>query len=206
MYLAAPSGDINHLDFMTGHATDYRELGCILAAEAAHVIASAAQPVAYARVQAQIQRIRCRYRRADAETLRRAEQIVAGGPDNGHNMLGTLQAELLVAYERKATAAHWYEGELPVQVFLIGDLPVFIMPGELYHQFGHTLKDACGGRCLIATLSNGFFGYIPVPELFGTDVYPVQLCEGSMWQPEAGAMLTDCAIKMLQHMMEEETC
>lgn len=121
-------------------------------------------------------------------------------------MLGTLQAELLVAYERKATAAHWYEGELPVQVFLIGDLPVFIMPGELYHQFGHTLKDACGGRCLIATLSNGFFGYIPVPELFDTDVYPVQLCEGSMWQPEAGAMLTDCAVKMLQHMMEEETC
>ena len=206
VYLAAPSGDINHLDFMTGHATDYRELGCILAAEAAHVIASAAQPVAYARVQTQMQRIRCRYRRADAETLRRAEQIAAGGPDNGHNMLGTLQAELLVAYERKATAAHWYEGELPVQVFLIGDLPVFIMPGELYHQFGHTLKDACGGRCLIATLSNGFFGYIPVPELFGTDVYPVQLCEGSMWQPEAGAMLTDCAIKMLQHMMEEETC
>lgn len=121
-------------------------------------------------------------------------------------MLGTLQAELLVDYERKAAAAHLYEGNLPVQIILIGDLPIFAMPGELYHQFGRKLKDTCGGRCLIATLSNGFFGYIPVPELFGTDVYPVQLCEGSMWQPEAGAMLTDCAITMLQRMMEEETC
>lgn len=119
VYLAAPSGDINHLDFITNHATDYRELGRALAAEAAHVIADAAQPVTFTRVQTQMQSICCRYRRADAETLRRAEQITAGSSDDGHNMLGTLQAELLVDYERKAAAAHLYEGNLPVQIILI---------------------------------------------------------------------------------------
>ena len=205
VYLAAPSGDINHLDFLTHTVMDYRKIGNALAAEASRVMNAASAALPTGQIQARLEPVTCRYRRASAQALAAAREIASGASSSSFTMLGQLQAELLLAYEEKLRSTGLTEGSLPVQVFLLGSFPIFIMPGELYHQFGQQLKQACGERCLIATLGNGFYGYLPILELFGTDVYPVQLCEGSMWQPEAGGMITSRAIAMLHEMLKEST-
>ena len=77
----------------------------------------------------------------------------------------------------------------------VGGVTLFIMPGELYHQFGLKLR-AQYPKSLVATLCNGFWGYMPVPELLGTDIYPAQLCAGSKWEPAAGDKLVTRALQM----------
>ena len=144
--------------------------------------------------------VHCQLRHASPEELETAEKIVRGEADASRLMLGVRQAELLVSYEHDTEGMT--DGELPVQVLLLGDVPVFIMPGELYHQFGLKLR-AQYPRCLTATLCNGFFGYMPAPELFGTDVYPVQLCSGSKWEPAAGDKVTDCACGIARRLLEK---
>ncbi|MEA4890337.1 MAG: hypothetical protein VB070_12850, partial [Clostridiaceae bacterium] len=154
-------------------------------------------PVAGDRVQCRKEEIVCDYRRATPDEIAHAEHIVAAKQADPHTMLGSLMSELLLDYEKKMNQQGLKSGALPIQVMSIGELLIFALPGELYHQFGVEIKENCPGRkCLIATLSNGAFGYIPVPELFGTCAYPVQLCEGSFWEPSAGNAITDRAIAL----------
>ena len=211
IYLAGASGDINHIDFVARsrdgsyQTISYLKIGRELAAEAIRVGKEACEPVARSSIRSRLELMTCRYRRASPEERREAEQIASGAADASRLMLGQTQARLLVQYENKMDASGKATGEIPVQVIAVGSVSIYIMPGELYHQFGLQLrKGAPHGHSLVATLCNGAFGYIPVPEMFGTDVYPVQLCEGSMWEPETGSLLTERAIALARSLQGAE--
>jgi len=197
IYIAGASGDINHINPIAGFVSDYRMMGRILAAEATRIIEQDHTPVAGDSVQCRKEDILCAYRRATPDEIAKAEHIAAARQADPHSMLGSLMSELLLDYEKKMDKQGLKSGALPIQVMSVGELLIFALPGELYHQFGEKIKQNCPGRkCLIASLSNGAFGYIPVPELFGTCAYPVQLCEGSFWEPSAGNAITDRAIAL----------
>ncbi len=187
VYVAGASGDINHIDRSRAEKLPYTERGRRLAAEAARVIETDSAPGDTDRVFGAKARLLCRLRRATAAELAEAQRIAETGESGQNTMLGSLMSELLLDYEKKTAASGRKTGELPVQVFSIGGIFLAALPGELYHRFGTQIREAApGGRCVIATLSNGMYGYIPVPELLGTDVYPAQLCAGSRWEGDTG--------------------
>ncbi len=193
IYLAGASGDINHVDYIGHSRHTHREIGQALAAEVIRVAAEECRPLEGDRVDSCLETVTCKSRHASPEALETAKKIVSGEADAKRLMLGALQAKLLVVYERETAGET--QGDLPVQVILVGEVPIFVMPGELYHQFGLRLR-AQFPKSLVATLSNGFWGYIPVPEMFETDVYPVQLCVGSKWEPAAGDKLVTRALEI----------
>jgi len=206
IYVAAACGDINHLDFMHDMARSrYRDMGKKISAELARAAALLAERLPEERVCAGKAYVACKYRRASREELAAAEESVRTGTKIPRAMLaGTRYSELLLQYERLRDEEEKPEKALPVQVLLIGGVTLFAMPGELYHAFGQRLKAGCPtGKALVATLCNGAFGYLPTPDMFGTDVYPAQLCEGSQWAPESGDAITERALALAQSLTED---
>ena len=55
----------------------------------------------------------------------------------------------------------------------------------------------------MSELANITPGYVPVPELFGTDAYPAQLCHGSWLLPEAGDQLVEAIIELVNELNEK---
>ena len=205
VYVAAACGDINHIDFMRGMArTPYRETGGKIAAEIARLADGPAEPLPQERVCAEKAYVACQYRRASREEIATAEESIRTGRKIPRAMLaGTRYAELLLQYERLRREEGKPEKELPVQALLIGGVTLFAMPGELYHAFGQKLKAGNPtGRTLVATLCNGAYGYFPTPDMFKTNVYPAQLCEGSQWAPESGDAITRQALALAQNLMK----
>ena len=207
VYVAAACGDINHLDFMHNMArTPYRETGAKIAAEITRLAEGLAEPMTEERVGAAKEFVPCKYRRATREEIEAAEESIRTGEKIPRAMLaGTTYAELLLQYERLRDEEGKPEKALPVQVLMIGGVTLFAMPGELYHAFGQRLKAGSPtGKTLVATLCNGAFGYLPTPEMFGTNVYPAQLCEGSKWAPESGPAITERAIELARKLLNED--
>ena len=205
VYLTAPCGDINNIDFLHDwYRPNYLEMGRRIAAELIRTQAEA-EPVREQGIRLCREQVACRYRRASAELIAQAEESIRTGQKIPHAMLaGTRYAELVLQYERQREEEGKPERELPVQVFRLGDLIVYALPGEFYHALGARLKAAAGGKCLIATLTAGDCGYLATPEMYETYVYPAQLCDGSMFMPETGDLLADRAAAMARSLLETE--
>lgn len=203
VYIPGASGDINHLDLRARKENkdyqrpDHRTIGRRIASEAIRVISEECTPVTGMPVKAVTSYVPCLCRRASQEELRHAEAVVKGEISRAGSMLGARQADILLRYEDMMNKTGKVTEDVPVQIFRIGELTIFAMPGEMYHQYGLRLRAGCpGGKSLVATLCNGNYGYIAVPELYGTDVYPVQLCNSSYLEPEAGNKITEKALTL----------
>ena len=89
----------------------------------------------------------------------------------------------------------------PVQILRIGEVWFFALPGEVYHVFGQRIRAAIPGeKWLITELSGTESSYMPVPEVFGTDVYPEKLSDGSFLEPAAGDKIVAAATAMIAEM------
>ena len=120
-------------------------------------------------------------------------------------MLGTLSAKLLLDYEEKMAAKDQTEEDVPVQVSLVGDVFIVALPGEPYHQFGVAIKKGCPTRkCVISTLSHGMFGYIPMPELLGTSIYPAALCAGSRFAGDTGERIVNKVLQLMTELLRKD--
>ena len=77
------------------------------------------------------------------------------------------------------------------------------LPGEQYTQYGLKLKEASPtGKTIVATLCNGYCGYIPTEELFGTAVYEVKLAAGSYLEEKAGEKILKLATALAEDLMK----
>ena len=156
------------------------------------MIETTAESVTGEGVNIKLEFVACTRRRATAQQIEYAQKVLSG-EINCTAMLGKRMSELLLSYEAQADGNE--NVLLPVQVIVVGDLPIFILPGEIYHRFGLKIKDSCPGRrCIIATLSNVEDGYIVTPDLVESDVYPAQLCKWNSLTPDTGDKLVSCAI------------
>ena len=195
VFVAGASGDINHINFIEKYRANYIDTGRKLAAEAIRV-AEGAVPVCSDSVACKWETVTGTYRRPSEQQLAAARKAVETGEIDKKVMLGTLAMKILLEYDEELKGLG-EQGELPVQVMKFGDVLFFALPGEVYHAFADRIKAACPDRkCIIATICNGDYGYIPTEEMFKTNVYPIQLCHGSRWLPETGDLVTDKAIAM----------
>ncbi len=201
VFVAGASGDINHINFMEKYRANYIDTGRKLAAEAIRAAEEEGAAVCTDSVDCKLENVTGTYRRATDEQLEAAKKAVETGEIDKKVMLGTLAMKILLEYEEEVKELG-ETGQLPVQVMRFGDVLFFALPGEVYHAFADRIKAACPDRkCLIATICNGDYGYIPTEEMFKTNVYPIQLCHGSRWMPDMGDLVTDKAIAMGQELL-----
>jgi len=205
IYTAGASGDINHIDRLGGTKQNYKDMGAKMAAETIRVVNEEAKPVSGGKVAGIRGFVRCGNRRASAEEVTEAKAIVESGKSDPSVMLGALSAILLLDYEQGMAAKNQTEEDVPVQVSLVGDVFVVALPGEPYHQFGMAIKKGCPtGKCIISTLSHGMFGYIPVPELLETNIYPAALCAGSRFAGDTGERIVNKALQLMTELLRKD--
>jgi hypothetical protein len=71
----------------------------------------------------------------------------------------------------------------------------------VYHTYGKQARAAIPGeKWLITELSGTESSYMPTPELFGTDIYPEKLSDGSFLEPRAGEKMVAAFHEMIQEM------
>jgi hypothetical protein len=205
IYTAGAAGDINHIDRMTQTRQNYLEMGAKLASETIRVVNEEAKPVSGDTVAGIRGLVRCGNRRATEEEVAEAKAIVESGQSDPSVMLGALSAILLLDHEEKMAANNQTEEDVPVQVSLVGDVFIVALPGEPYHQFGMAIKQGCPtGKCVISTLSHGMFGYIPMPELLGTSIYPAALCAGSRFAGDTGERIVNKVLQLMTELLRKD--
>ncbi len=203
IFTQGTSGDINHIDRVGGVKRHYTERGQLLAREVIRVMTEAAVAVTGERVACKRMELLCKNRRATLQERADACQVLETGRCGANAMLGKTTSMILLDYEEKMDASGQTEELLPVQVSLVGDTFLVALPGEPYHQFGQTIKAGCPtGKCIISTLSHGMYGYLPIPELIGTNVYPAQICAGSRFAPDTGRRMVAAVLELMQELLE----
>ena len=204
IYLPGCCGDINHLDPIGGTKRGLREIGRTLAGEIIRTVQEEMEAVTENTIFTAYRSIPMIRRRATQEQIEKAKWILedTANRTTKYDMTGQ-NASLLLKYEEAFQNAP-KTVDVPVQVFRIGEVWMLIFPFEVYHQFGLRMKAACpGGKWLMAELANITPGYVPVPELFDTDIYPAQLCHGSFLMPEAGDQLVEAVVGLIHEMNEK---
>ena len=194
VYMAGCCGDINHYDAIGGTKRSYIEIGqevgkAVKAAIDGKSVAVEGRQVAFLHREVPIFR-----RKADPEFLEQCRKKLAG-EDVDMDMGWALS---VAGYEALNLAD---EVPMPVQILRIGEVWFFALPGEVYHVFGQRIRAAVPGeKWLITELSGTESSYMPVPEVFGTDVYPEKLSDGSFLEPAAGDKIVAAAIDMIAQM------
>ena len=123
-------------------------------------------------------------------TLREDEEI---GSQSDPDQLKCVFAYDLLNYAKDSAKTK----SVPVSFCRIGDNAFYLLPGEVFVQFGQKIKTTTPFKHrFILTNSNGLFGYLPLRNLFMPTVYESKLGCTSYLEPEAGYKITDAAIAL----------
>jgi hypothetical protein len=91
--------------------------------------------------------------------------------------------------------------EVEIQVIALGDVAIVGFPVELFTEFGRRVKAGSPfPTTFIATLANGWHGYAPTLEAFTRGGYEPRFAYPSRLAPEAGDLMTDAALGLLQRL------
>ena len=194
VYMAGCCGDINHYDPLGGTKRSYIEIGREVAKAVKAAIDEKSVPVAGEQVAFLRREVPIFRRKADPEFLENCRRKLAGE-----------EVDVDMGW---AIAVAGYEGRnlpdevnQPVQILRIGEVWFFALPGEVYHVFGQRIRAAIPGeKWLITELNGTESSYMPIPEVFGTDVYPEKLSDGSFLEPAAGDKIVAATTQMISEM------
>ncbi len=85
-----------------------------------------------------------------------------------------------------------------VQVFRIGEIALVALPGECFVEGQLEIKLNSPTRpTFVASLGNGYVGYVPTPEALERGGYETHVCNWSKLAPEALDTLVDASLEML---------
>ena len=108
-------------------------------------------------------------------------------------------------WQRRAGTRELVE-EVEVQVVGLGEVAIVGLPVELFTAFGRRLKvDSPVADTFIATLANGWHGYVATPEAFARGGYEPRFAYSSRLVPEAGDRMTDAALGLLHRLAATHT-
>jgi len=97
-------------------------------------------------------------------------------------------------------------GEQPaeVQTLFLGNVAIVGIPAEYFVEHGLRIKTSCHPRhALVAAQANGMVGYVPTREAFERGGYETTFAPSSRLAPEAGDLLADAAIRLIQQHQTE---
>lgn len=186
-------GDINHANTDPNVKTPplwYQEMGRILAERTVEAI-GAAEPVGEG-IAVIKETIRIPKRMMDDNTFHETVKKL------WDRYTGEMRAENLIYYH---TTNQETEGELLLQAIRIGDTCIYAMPGEIFVNLGLELKARSPFRKkMVVENCNSYCGYIPTEEAFGEncELYETTLCYDSCYVPEAGRMMVERLLQMMQ--------
>ena len=100
-------------------------------------------------------------------------------------------------WQRRAGTRELIE-DVEVQAFAIGGVAVAALPVELFTVFGRQIKaESPFADTFLATMANGWAGYVPTVEAFARGGYEPLLPYQSRLIPEAGDLMTTAALDLL---------
>ncbi len=86
-----------------------------------------------------------------------------------------------------------------VQVLRLDDWALASIPAEYFVEFGLRIKERCHPRhALVVSCANGMVGYVPTVEAFRRGGYETTFGFGYRLAPEAGDLLAEAAIELIQ--------
>lgn len=203
IFIAGACGNINHFDVSKeSDAPDhYVKMGKILATEAKSVIKDA-KDVKVNRVSSIKQNIKIKKRIPSEEEIANAKDAIKNikmlegvklASDSAPDQFRLAMANRLMLYLNDENK----ECDICLQVLRIGDCIFYGIPCEYFVQFGQYIKEnSQSDRNIIATICNGYHGYVPVKEMFSTDIYEAKLGSSSYLVPEAGYIMADKVLEM----------
>ena len=182
IYVPAPCGDVNHINQYEApeHRKRYREIGALLAEG---IIKTEADSVYIdGNLTVQKESLRIAKRKYDDEQFK--EMVIKLAKMGTKGRIGNL-----VYYHRTDKTDF---ADLYVQLITIGDLAIYIYPGEIFSQYSHrTKKHSPFKYNMVVEMSNAHAGYIPTPDMFrpNSNLYETSLAYHSNLVPEAGEIL-----------------
>ncbi|MBQ4607200.1 MAG: neutral/alkaline non-lysosomal ceramidase N-terminal domain-containing protein, partial [Clostridia bacterium] len=198
-------GNINHVDVINGKeyppSEHYITMGNTVAAEAVKAIASST-PVEGSKIAGKKATLTIPARTFEPELLEWARHIVATvkpipGLTLGLNSGNQEQEDLCTA----KSLLHLYENRVDnytrrVGSMRIGDVYFYSLPSEIFVQFGLYLKENSPSRKnIIAELSHGYSGYVPLKHLIFETVYESRRTSFPL-EPGAGELMTETALQL----------
>jgi hypothetical protein len=119
-----------------------------------------------------------------------------GAPPRGNERFAR---DILGMWEwRRRVGVRELVDEVEIQVVTIGDVAFAAYPIELFTAFGRRLKASSPfSDTFVATLANGWHGYVPTLEAFEHGGYEPRFAYSSRLVAEAGDLMTDAAIELL---------
>ncbi len=201
LFIIGAAGDINHGDptVPKNEPELYRKIGKILAQKTDALIKEAL-PIEGTALKSIKTRMTFETRKADTDKIiEKAEQYI-----RNPRWVNLMQLRNIIAYEGRMPSDTC---DVFVQVIRIGDVYIYVLPGEMYVDFGLYIKrNSPSEKNMISELSNGlYYGYILIREAFlpQSILYETALCEGSCLEEEAGYAISDRAIELARKLYEE---
>ena len=194
IYMAGCCGDINHCDPLGGTRRKYTDVGMLVAGAVKAAMAKSGEPVEGNQVAAQRRWVPVFRRKATEAELAECKKALAGE----EAAFSRDWALSIIGYEAKGLPDEVLQ---PAQILRIGELWLLAFPGEVYHIYGKQAREAIPGeKWLITELSGTESSYMPTPELFGTDIYPEKLTDGSFLEPRAGEKMVAAFHALIKEM------
>lgn len=185
LFLLGTCGDINNANYDASiPKKGHRTIGKILAEAAKTVIANATDIGAGVGVVKEAVKIKRRI--ADNDYVMKAIYE--------WNNIGRLQNLL---YYQASNEEEF--SELYVQAIRIGELCIYILPGEIFVKNGLEIKAKSPfEKSIVVENSNSYCGYVPTENGFAENsfLYEAALCYHSCLVPEAGNILTEKALEL----------
>lgn len=165
LFLNGPCGDVIHRNYADpGEELTMEKCGRLLSDTVTGVMEAMDFRGGAGSVAADERKIKLQYR--DYGLLEQQEEH----PGKLVNVFQSLVDEGWYAWSMERLRRLHSEGksaEAVLQALKIGDTIIATVPGEYFAEFGLKIKEACAGmNVMIATLANGWFGYIPTREAF----------------------------------------
>jgi len=210
LFVNGACGNINHVDVMNAKdyppSEHYIKMGKIVAKEALRAIASAKE-INGSEVKAKKEYLKIKSGEFDPEKLAEAkhlnetvelkisdEPLALGAGDQ-------LMADLIIAKKLlKFYDERTEYGKLCVQAIKIGDVYFYAMPGEPFVQFGLQIKaNSPSEKNIIAEISNGPAGYLPLEDMFFDSVYESRRTS-AYYEKKAGEIVTNRILELAKEL------
>lgn len=193
IYVPAPSGDINHLDPYAERRIECDEIGKILA----DGIARANAETTYIEGKLSVKKEPLRIKRRKYTDEQFQELLERYAKDSFR--LGNL------VYYQKTDKVEY--SDLYVQVISVGELAIYIYPGELFSHYAVKTKQNSPFKYnMVVENSNAYGGYIPTEEAFAenSDLYEIAPAYDSNLIPEAGEILYEKIMSLADEIYKRE--
>ncbi len=202
MFLLGTCGNINHFDVTKAEDVPehYIKMGKIIAEEALRIMRSA-KPLCsnvlscsfeildlprYVVNEKQIEEAK-----RVIETVKPAigVKIAADGTDTDQYNLA--MAKILMNFVTGPEVI-----KVPLQVLIIGELVIYIFPGEIYSEYGKSIKTSTkADKCMVVTMCNKRIGYVPTKDMYYDTIYE-SLPGACMIQKDGGDKMVNKILQM----------